>query len=296
MPAGKAAASRRIVFSHANGFPGGTYRSLFALWREAGFEVHAIDRFGHDPRFPVTSNWPHLRDELIHFIDHDVGQPAFFVGHSLGGYISVLAAARRPDLAQGVVLLDSPILSGWKARALQVAKAAGIGERLSPGHVSKRRRQHWPSAEAAFAHFAAKPAFARWAPGVLRDYIASGTEPHDAQGTPQQRLRFDRMVETAIYNSLPHHIARVLRAHPLQCPVAFVKGSESTEVRRVGLAATSRLTHGRISTLDGTHLYPMERPRETATEVVRWIEAFCAAGAERESATPRAPGVGTRRL
>ena len=44
--------------------------------------------------------------------------------------------------------------------------AAGIGERFSPGHVSKRRRQQWDSADAAFEHFAAKPAFARWAPGV----------------------------------------------------------------------------------------------------------------------------------
>ena len=38
-----------IVFSHANGFPAGTYRVLFELWRKAGHEVHAVERFGHDP-------------------------------------------------------------------------------------------------------------------------------------------------------------------------------------------------------------------------------------------------------
>ncbi len=271
-PAG--ATSRSIVFAHANGFPGGTYRQLFEAWRTAGFTVHALDKFGHDPRFPVTSNWPHLREELLHFIDHEVGGPAWLVGHSLGGYVSVLAAARRPDLAQGVVLLDSPILAGWKARALQVAKAAGIGERLSPAHVSRRRRQQWPSAEAAFEHFAKKPVFAGWAPGVLRDYIASGTVPGPSHATPDQRLAFDRAVETAIYNTLPHHLARVLRAHPLQCPVAFIEGSRSVEVRRVGLEATRRLTHGRISRLEGTHLFPMERPADTAAEVLRWIEVF----------------------
>ena len=162
--------------------------------------------------------------------------------------------------------------------------------------MSKRRRQHWPSAEAAYEHFAAKPAFARWAPGVLRDYIACGTEPHEVHGTPQQRLSFDRAVETAIYNSLPHQITRTLRAHPLRCPAALVKGSQSTEMRRVGLAATERLTHGRVSTLEGTHLYPMEKPRETATEVMRWIDAFAAPAADRESATPRASGARTRRL
>ena len=267
---------RRIVFSHANGFPAGTYRKLFEAWRSAGCEVHALPKFGHDTRFPVTSNWPHLRDELIHFIDQEVKAPAYLVGHSMGGYISVLAAARRHDLALGVVLLDSPILSGWKARALQVAKAAGIGERLSPGHVSKRRRQHWPSAQAAYEHFASKPAFARWAPGVLRDYIRHGTEVdggHEA-GLKARRLAFERMIETAIYNSLPHHITRVLRAHPLQCPMALVTGSESVESRRVGLTASRRLTHGRISTLEGTHLFPFEKPKETAAEVLRWIETF----------------------
>ena len=264
---------RRIVFSHANGFPAGTYRIVFEAWRAAGFEVHALQKFGHDPRFPVSSNWPHLRDELIHFIDHEVGHPAYLVGHSMGGFVSVLAAARRPDLAQGIVLLDSPILSGWKARALQFAKAAGVGERLSPAHVSKRRRQHWASDAKAYEHFAAKPAFARWAPGVLRDYIASGTEPHDleAQG---RRLAFAREIETAIYNSLPHHITRVLREHPLQCPMALIRGTQSIEMRRVGLAASERLTHGRISTLDGSHLFPFERPHETAAEVLRWIAAF----------------------
>ena len=276
MARSKGAGARRIVFSHANGFPAGTYRALFETWRAAGFEVHAPSKFGHDPRFPVTSNWPHLRDELTHFIDHEVDEPAFLVGHSMGGYVSVLAAARRPDLAQGLVLLDSPILSGWKARVLQLAKAAGVGERFSPAHVSRRRRQHWPSADAAYEHFAAKPVFARWAPGVLRDYIASGTEVHEGgDATPQgRRLAFERAVETAIYNSLPHQVPRLLRLHPLQCPMAFVRGSASAEVRRVGLAATRRLTHGRISTIEGTHLFPFEKPLETAAEVVRWIEAF----------------------
>ncbi|MEP7299447.1 MAG: alpha/beta hydrolase [Burkholderiales bacterium] len=261
---------KTIVFSHANGFPAGTYRQLFEAWRTAGFTVHAIEKYGHDTRFPVTSNWPHLREQLIHFIDHEVGGPAYLVGHSLGGFLSLMAASRRPDLALGVVLLDSPVLSGWKARAVQVAKAAGIGERFSPGHVSKRRRQQWDSADAAFEHFASKPAFARWAPGVLRDYIASGTEVH----AKHRRLSFHRDVETSIYNTLPHHLTRTLRAHPLQCALAFVRGTESTEVRQVGMAATTRLAHGRVSTITGSHLFPFEQPIETAAEVLRWISVL----------------------
>jgi len=267
-----------IVFSHANGFPAGTYRVLFDAWRAAGWQVHAVGKFGHDPRHPVTSNWPHVRDELIGFIEREVdlssrGAP-YLVGHSLGGFLSVLAASKRPDLARGVVLLDSPIVAGWRASTLRFAKATGIGERYSPAFVSKRRRQHWPSAEAALTHFASKAAFARWQPEVLRDYIASGTEPDAANG---QTLAFRREVETAIYNTLPHHIGALLRRQPLRCPVAFIGGSESAEVRMVGLKATQRLTQGRMSTVPGSHLYPFERPAETAAEVLGWLGKLKAA-------------------
>lgn len=259
-----------IVFSHANGFPAGTYRVIFEAWRAAGHTVHAIEKYGHDPRFPVTSNWPHLRAQLIEFIEHEVGGPAFLVGHSLGGYLSLMAASCRPDLARGLVMLDSPVLSGWKARAVQVAKALGASERFGPGQVSKRRRQQWDDHDAAFRHFAAKPAFARWAPGVLHDYISSGTEAHG----PQRRLSFTREIETAIYNSIPHHLARVLRAHPLQCDMAFVRGTNSVEVRQVGLRTTERLAKGQVTAIEGTHLFPFERPDETAATVLRLIEAM----------------------
>ena len=53
-----------IVFSHANSFPAATYTLLFRSLRARGFKVKAIDRFGHDPEYPVTSNWPHLVRQL----------------------------------------------------------------------------------------------------------------------------------------------------------------------------------------------------------------------------------------
>ncbi|MCI4428603.1 MAG: alpha/beta hydrolase [Burkholderiales bacterium] len=264
--------TRTIVFSHANGFPAGTYRRLFDCWREAGWRVVAPPKFGHDPRYPVTSNWPHLRDQLLHFIDAEAAGPAYLVGHSLGGYLSLLAAVRRPDVARGVVLLDSPVLPNWMGRTVQFAKATGIGERFSPGHVSKRRREFWPNLAAARTHFASKAAFARWADGVLDDYLSCGLEV-GAQG---QQLSFARMIETSIYNTLPHHLARLLRRHPLRCPAAFVGGNDSEELRRVGLREVKRLTHSRITMLDGTHLFPLEQPQATASAVLHWLASFAA--------------------
>jgi pimeloyl-ACP methyl ester carboxylesterase len=275
--AGSASRSKQrpaIVFSHANGFPAGTYRLLFEAWRAAGYRVHAVEKFGHDARFPVTSNWPHLRDQLIDCIEHEARAPAFLVGHSLGGYLSVLAASRRPELVRGVVLLDAPLLGGVVAQAMRLGKATGVVKRFSPGRVSTRRRQHWPDAEAAYAHFAAKPVFARWAPGVLRDYIACGVQSNGEPQAADQSLAFRREVETLIYNTLPHHINALLRRHPLRCPMAFVGGTHSVEVRRIGLRTTERLTHGRVSWLEGSHLFPFEHPEATVEEVLNWLRLF----------------------
>ena len=104
-----------IVFSHGNGFPASTYRVLNKDLESRGFQVSAIEKLGHNPQFPVTSNWPRLRDQLIDFIDAEAPQGAYLVGHSLGGLLSLLAACKRPDLAQGLVMLDSPVFTGWRA-------------------------------------------------------------------------------------------------------------------------------------------------------------------------------------
>ena len=255
-----------IVFSHGNSFPGGTYSLLFQHLRERGFPLSAIDRFGHDPRYPVTSNWPHLVQQLADFAAEEVakhGGPVFLVGHSLGGIVSAMTAALHPQLARGVLMLDSPLISGWRANAVNVAKRTQLVGTVSPGRVSRSRRKHWASDDEALQHFARKKVFARWHPQVLRDYITHGL--HDEDG--QRALRFDRDAETAIYNTLPHNLATLLRQHPLQCPAAFIGGLSSVEMQQVGMALTERVTEGRIAMLDGTHLFPMEQPLVTAAAV-----------------------------
>ncbi|MEJ7930902.1 alpha/beta hydrolase [Ramlibacter sp. AN1015] len=255
-----------IVFSHANSFPAGTYTQLFAQLRKRGFSVGALDKFGHDARFPVRNNWWELVEQLREFAEKRVvqaGEPAWLVGHSLGGFLSLMCAARHPHLARGVLLLDSPLLGGWRATAFGAIKRTQLVGAISPGAVSRRRRNRWPSQQAALEHFQQKKAFARWDEQVLRDYIAHGT--HDEDG--HRVLSFDREVETAIYNTLPDNLPALLRRRPLKCPAAFIGGLQSLELRQVGLAMTQQVTHGRMTMLDGSHLFPMEKPLATAAAI-----------------------------
>lgn len=276
-----------IVFSHGNSFPGGTYRQVTQGLEVQGYEVAVIDRLGHDPRYPVTSNWPHLVQQLADFATHamqDHTGPVYLVGHSLGGFVSLMCASRFPQLGgrgvSGVVLLDSPVLGGWKAKALAVAKHTQVVGALSPGKVSKKRRHQWPDEAAAREHFGSKRAFQLWAPQVLDDYIVHGTEDVAVpDGGTHRALRFDRDVETAIYNTLPHNLDRQLRQHPLACPVAFVGGTLSAEMKQVGMTMTRKVVQPEqhpecLRMIEGTHLFPMEKPAETAQVVGEVLRAL----------------------
>jgi pimeloyl-ACP methyl ester carboxylesterase len=246
-----------LHFCHGNSFPSGTYRQLLDGLR-AHYDVHVTDMIGHDPRFPVGDGWEGLVDELIAQLEAHA-RPAIVVGHSLGGMLGTMAAARRPELAHCVVMLDSPVVAGWRAVAWRLVKRLGKASRFSPARFSERRRNVWPDRAAAYQHFISKDIFAAWAPGVLDDYLDVGLVPHP-DGV---QLRFDRAVETLIYNSLPHHLGEVIR-RDFPVPVGFIGATRSEELRQAGLAGTRKLVRENFVMTEGTHLYPMEHPGRAA--------------------------------
>ena len=113
-----------LIFSHGNSFPASTYRVLFDSLRQRGFKVDAVEKFGHDPKYPVTNNWPHLVEQLADFArkKQGTGAPAFLVGHSLGGACALALASGDTDL------LLSAIGDVAKARGMaQIARDTGLG-------------------------------------------------------------------------------------------------------------------------------------------------------------------------
>lgn len=248
----------QLHFAHANSYPAGTYRRFFDLLSE-DFDIQALDMHAHNPRYPVQTGWGALVDEYIDELAARYREPVILLGHSLGGMLSLMAAKQRPDLVRCVVMLDSPVVAGWRAALWRLAKLQGWGHRVSPGRFSEKRRNVWPTREAAHAHFIAKPMFAAFAPGVLDDYLEHGLEAH-AEGV---QLRFSREVETEIYNALPHHMGALANGS-FPVPVGFIGGTESAELRQAGLAATRRLVGPNYTAIKGTHLFPMESPALTA--------------------------------
>lgn len=95
--------------------------------------------------------------------------PAVVVGHSMGGFVSLVLTHRHPDLVGRLVLVDG---------GLPIPLPPGVPDGATPeelvrvllGPAIERLTQTFPSAEAYREFWRAHPAFAEWNP-VVEQYV-----------------------------------------------------------------------------------------------------------------------------
>ncbi|MCX5999132.1 MAG: alpha/beta hydrolase [Chloroflexi bacterium] len=254
-----------LHFAHANGFVAGTYsKMLGSLGKE--FNVIAIEKLGHDPRYPVDDNWVNLTQELIDYLEGHAKEPVIGVGHSLGGIVTFLAAYRRPERVRQIVVVEPALAYGPIAFGMFLVKRLGIINHFKVVTQTKRRRDQWSSRQEAEAHFRQRPLFCRFDPDCLKDYVACGTTTSDAG----VKLSFDRNVESEIFRTTPHNL-NCLRKK-LSVPGTVIYGEQSEMARRAMLGSFARgFGLGLEGFENGGHLFPLEAPDRAAAAIASSI-------------------------
>tara|TARA_R110002124_G_scaffold256580_1_gene422230 strand:+ start:234 stop:1061 length:828 start_codon:yes stop_codon:yes gene_type:complete len=255
-----AAQRPRLLFAHANGFPGLSYRSLLNPLAET-FDLHPLDRLGHHPDYPVNHNWGNLVDELLSYLP-ETDTPLLGVGHSLGGTLMAMAADKQPERFCGVIMLDPPLMLGKDAWAMKAAKRFGFVDRVTPAGKTLGRRTVWPSREAMASSLGRRGLFRRFTPEALNDYIEAGTR---LLNDGSAELTFDPGIEVEIFRHLPDHLSRLPQR--LGVPLELVAGKEShlltaSRIKRLKRRGLS------VSEVPGTHMFPMEHPDETRAAIL----------------------------
>jgi pimeloyl-ACP methyl ester carboxylesterase len=259
-----------LHFAHANGFPSGTYRKFL----RALTARHRVVSTEARPLWPGAEpvdlrDWSLLVADLRAELGRRGLRGIVGVGHSLGGAVTLLAAAADPGLFSVVVAVDPVILTGLDARVWGLVKAMGLRNRNPLARGARHRRRSWPDRQAVRAAYASKRVFATWDPEVLNDYVAAGTVELEEGGVG---LRYPREWEARIFAAAPHDLWPQLRR--VSVPTLFVQGALSNTFVDAARTRVEREVDGArtVVVADSSHFLPMERPIEVARIANAFLE------------------------
>jgi pimeloyl-ACP methyl ester carboxylesterase len=259
-----------INFAHANGFPAGSYQTLFDYLPD-NFKIIALDKYGHNEQKPINHNWQAQVDELIHYVESQQvnGNKVVCLGHSFGGVISFIACCQRPDLFKGLIMLDPPALSGFGALAARLLKKTRWIDKFSPAGRAKNRRSYWPLGTDISALLSGRKLFKNFDSRCLKDYVAHGI----IEKNNQLQLSFDAQVEANIFRNIPSNLSSY--KNKLTVPAALVYGTETDVFPHHIFSSFVKLNRNiKLKTMPGGHMFPLESPEKTAKFITEIISSF----------------------
>lgn len=237
-----------LLLCHATGFHGRVWRALAELLPER--RCLAIDFRGYGDSTEQTQgtlHWHGFGDDVLAVVDALDLAPVQAVGHSKGGAAILLAEQARPGTIERAVCFE-PIMFP------PVEGPSG------PNHlaeITKKRRETFPSFEAAIANFAAKPPLGSLRPDVLEDYVRHGFA-EQPDGTI--RLKARREHESMTYQMGSAHDGFAHLAE-VACPVLVAHGGEAEGPAQIAPLIAEALPHGELRAFPQLgHFGPLEDP------------------------------------
>lgn len=256
-----------IHFSHANGFPSLCYKALFQELEQRE-SLCFIPIIGHNDQFPITENWSFLIDEVIASIKEQSSEPVVGLGHSLGGVLTLLASFKCPEIFKQVILLDAPMFGFSKSKIIKLIKSLGLIHLVTPSNRSKKRMDSWSSKESLKTYLLAKKIYQNFHPQCLDDYIEFGMEKNQ---NDHYQLKFNRDKESLIFKTVPHNMHYLARKKKV--PISLIYSKTSHIITKLDLMKMKHYYDFKTSTCSGSHLFPLENPKQTADQIMAHISS-----------------------
>jgi pimeloyl-ACP methyl ester carboxylesterase len=236
--------------------------------------VVALDLAGHGrtPAQGRPTTVPGNRRLLDRFLREVVGEPAILMGNSMGGAISLLEAAKSPELVRALVLVDpalprpllSPVDPVVAGRFLLVS-IPGLGEAA----IQRRRRR--VSAEQQVRETLALCCVD--SSRIPPDVVALGVALTEERAGDEFAARDFLMAARSLMKVLAASRRFAATARSVRAPVLLVHGAED---RLISLRQARRIASAnpswRLAVADDVgHVPQLENPQWTADTVRRWL-------------------------
>jgi len=259
------------LLHHATGFCAGVWGPVAERLSEH-YRVIAMDARGHGesskPEGADCYHWEFFgRDVLglaeVLAAEHPDGRVALGIGHSIGGSSILMASAERPDLFERTVLVDPVILAPNRG---QVASAPDSpGNRLAEG--ARKRRQVWPSREAAREKWLKKELFAGWVSEAMDLYLAEGLAD---RSDGQVELKCSGEIEAAVFEATGS-FDLWSAADRLRTPTLIEWAAHGHFPRATYEQIAACMANAQVCDIDAGHLAPMQHPDRVVAPILDFI-------------------------
>jgi len=270
MPANNADAEV-IHFAGANGFPIATYQEFFdsfaKQYKITGMDCRATWLPKTDP--PNNFSIDDFADDLINAIETQHKQPVIGLGHSHGGLMTLVAAAKRPELFSKLVIIEPAAFPNpWMAPVAAFAPK-WLMYRLVPFIKGSLERQTiWSSPDAFYQRYHGHPTFKRFTDRSLRDYAEHGLRKLD-DGTYE--LIFNPAWEAHIFCTLKVFWNYLEKQ---QTPTLILRAEHSNLNTKQSFIRNKKRIN-QLTTLDelqdSYHLFTHEKPQQTQQKICDWL-------------------------
>jgi len=194
--------------------------------------------------------------------EHPEGRVALGVGHSIGGSSILMASGVRPDLFERTVLVDPVILP--QKRPKPASAPDSPGNQLAEG--ARKRRQVWPSREAAREKWLEKDLFSSWLPEAMDLYLAEGLADRP---DGQVELKCSGEIEAAIFEATGS-FDLWSSADRVRTPTLIEWATRGSFPRATYEKIAARMTNAQICDIDAGHLAPMQYPDRVVAPILKF--------------------------
>lgn len=260
----------KVHFAHANGFPASSYGMLFNEL-ERNCEILALEKFSHNPDYPISQDWKLQIKELVAHIDEHTSEPVYAVGHSFGAVVSYMAVCEYPERFKGLIMLDPPIFTGLTSLFARSVRKTAFFDKITPARKALSRCEQWPLDTDLVDYFSKRGLFKNMHKQCIEDYVSSAIKKDNGKF----RLDFKREIEAQIFRTIPLNISKYYGK--LTKPALLISG-EKTEVCLPRLinpfVKGNKMEHQKLK--GGGHMFPLEQPtlvgQIIARQVSKWEE------------------------
>lgn len=261
-----------LHIAHATGLNSNAYTE-FSNQLVENFKVLGLDFRGHGQTLaPAESSnlnsWEVFYKDLEGFFRY-LNQPVVALGHSMGGTVSAVIAARYPELVSKLILIEPGFMPPLWRPFVFFAQKSGLSMHVPFVTSVTKRNRNWKNKSEAINALTSKGPFKLWRRTILEDYIDQGTNVLE-DGSLE--LLCDPGWEGRILATAPVGIwAEVSK---IECPTLIIYGENSkTFTPSVVKKIKKSLPQVTLKRMANTgHFIPMEHPEKLAKIVTEFID------------------------